>query len=88
MELSQEAYAVIGALVVTNAGALFKIVSDWRKSVKEEASAEQAKAVQTALIQAQMTTLTMNIGELKESFSELRRDFNGAYGKWREANKN
>lgn len=86
MELSQEAYAVIGALVVTNLGAFLKIVSDWRKSVKEEAEAEKKKAVETALIQAQMTTLTMTIGELKEGFSDLRKDFNNAYGKWRKEN--
>ncbi len=83
MELSNEAYAVIGTLLVTNAGAILKIAADWRKSVKDDADAEKKSAVETALIQAQMTTLTMSIGELKESFRDLKGDFNNAYGKWR-----
>jgi hypothetical protein len=86
MELSHDQYAVIGGLIVTNLGLISKLVLNWVKSKKEEAEVEKKKAVETALIQAQMTTLTMTIGELKEGFSELRRDFNGSYGMWRQKN--
>ena len=90
MELSQEAYALIGALVVSNLGTALKLFVDWRKSdkeeAKEEAKAKTAAEVQIALIQKDLTSLTVTYGEIKEGMRELKGDLNSAFAKLREIN--
>lgn len=90
IELSQEAYTAIGALVVTNVGTAMKLFLDWRKSERdhdrEEAAEKTKQEVETAILREQITSLSVTIGEVKEGLRDLRADVTNAYGKWREKN--
>ena len=83
MEFSNEAYAAIGALLVTNIGAFLKIFLDWKKSNREEIEAEKKEAAKTAVMQNQMNTLLLNMGELKAELKDLKNDFNALFSKFR-----
>ena len=83
MEISNEAYAAIGALIVTNLGSLIKIFLDWKKSNREEIEAEKKEAAENAVMQNQMNTLLLNMGELKAEMKDMKNDFNALFSKFR-----